>query len=37
VASSDVTIAVHATGFNARHLCLDGRSLGLDLRAALYA
>jgi hypothetical protein len=37
VASEHITITVHADGFNARHLCLDGHRLGLDLRAVLYA
>ena len=36
VASEHLTLRIHARGFNARHLRLDGRSLAIDLRAALY-
>jgi hypothetical protein len=34
--SEQITVTVHAAGRNARHLRLDGTSLGIDLRAALY-
>ncbi len=34
--ADQVAISVHARGFNARHLLLDGETLGLDLRARLY-
>ena len=34
--SEQITVDVHAAGRNARHLRLDGTSLGIDLRAALY-
>lgn len=36
LAADQVAISVHAPGFNARHLRLDGAALGLDLRAHLY-
>jgi hypothetical protein len=36
VASGEIVLAVHAEGFNRRHLRLDGRSLGRDPRAELY-
>ncbi len=35
--SEQVAITVHALGFNPRHLLLTGSTLGLDLRAHLYA
>jgi hypothetical protein len=35
--SEQVAITVHAHGFNHRHLLLTGSTLGLDLRAHLYA
>jgi hypothetical protein len=35
--SEQVAITVHAPGFNPRHLRLTGSTLGLDLRAHLYA
>ncbi|MCB0999607.1 MAG: alkaline phosphatase family protein [Acidimicrobiales bacterium] len=31
-----LVVAVHASGFNPRHVRLDGRALGIDLRAELY-
>jgi hypothetical protein len=34
--SEHITLTVHAPGRNPRHLRLDGTSLGIDLRAALY-
>jgi hypothetical protein len=37
LAADQVAVSVHARGFNARHLRLDGEPLGLDLRAHLYA
>jgi hypothetical protein len=36
VRASDMRLAVEAEGFNARHLLLDGSSLAVDLREALY-
>jgi hypothetical protein len=33
---SDLRIAVHAEGFNRRHMLMDGSSLALDLRRVLY-
>jgi len=36
VDSTDLSVAVHAAGYNARHVRVDGTSLGIDLRAALY-
>lgn len=36
VESARIAIAVHAKGRNPRHLLLDGKSLALDLRKALY-
>jgi hypothetical protein len=35
--SEHITVTVHAPGRNPRRLRLDGTSLGIDLRAALYA
>jgi hypothetical protein len=32
----DLRMAVHADGFNPRHMLLDGSNLALDLREALY-
>ncbi|MFZ4720758.1 MAG: alkaline phosphatase family protein, partial [Ilumatobacteraceae bacterium] len=34
--SEHITLAVHATGFNPRHLDLTGRGLHVDARAVLY-
>ncbi len=34
--ADQIAIAVHAKGFNPRHVRLDGRRLALDLRKALY-
>jgi hypothetical protein len=34
--SSQIALSVHAKGLNPRHLALDGRSLALDLRGALF-
>lgn len=36
IRSEDIAITVHADGYNARHLRLDGEHLRFDLRAALY-
>lgn len=36
VATDHLVVSVHADGFNARHLRLDGSTLGVDLRRALY-
>jgi hypothetical protein len=36
ISSDDLTLEIHADGFNSRHLTLAGRPLHLDLRAALY-
>ena len=33
---AELAIAIHADGFNSRHMRLDGRNLALDLRQALY-
>jgi hypothetical protein len=33
----DLRMAVHAEGFNSRHMLLDGSNLALDLREVLYA
>jgi hypothetical protein len=33
---SELAIAIHANGFNSRHMRLDGSNLALDLREALY-
>lgn len=33
---ADLRMSVHAHGFNARHLLLDGTNLALNLRSALY-
>jgi hypothetical protein len=33
---SDLRMAVHATGFNPRHMLLDGSNLAMDLREVLY-
>lgn len=37
IATSHIVVTVHADGFNPRYVGLDGRALGLDLRAALYS
>jgi hypothetical protein len=37
VPTEQLVVSVRASGFNPRHLRLDGRSLGIDLRAELYA
>ena len=34
--TSRLALSIRADGFNSRHLLLDGTSLGIDLRAALY-
>lgn len=34
--SARLALSIRADGFNPRHLLLDGTSLGVDLRAALY-
>ena len=36
IASEDLTVEIHAEGFNARHVTLAGRPLHLDLRTTLY-
>jgi hypothetical protein len=36
VETSRIAVAVHAKGFNPRHLLLDGTNLALDLRKLLY-
>lgn len=36
ITPADLRMAVHAHGFNPRHLLLDGANLALDLRRALY-
>jgi hypothetical protein len=36
VASEEIVVAVHAEGFNRRHVRLDGRSLSRDPRLELY-
>ena len=36
VASEHLGLSVHAKGFNARHVLLDGTRLAVDLRKALY-
>jgi predicted AlkP superfamily pyrophosphatase or phosphodiesterase len=33
---AELAIAIHADGFNSRHMRLDGSNLALDLRQALY-
>jgi hypothetical protein len=36
IRAHELAMAVHADGFNPRHLRLDGTNLALDLRQALY-
>ncbi|OAI40956.1 hypothetical protein AYO38_00820 [bacterium SCGC AG-212-C10] len=36
VRPNELRLAVHAEGFNARHMLMDGTNLALDLRTALY-
>ncbi|MCP3987287.1 MAG: hypothetical protein GY723_23110 [bacterium] len=36
IASENLTLSITRDGFNRRHLRLDGRSLAIDLRAALF-
>lgn len=33
---ADLRLAIHAEGFNARHMLMDGSNLALDLRRVLY-